>query len=88
VMYTKLDLKDINYRIRIKLEDEWKIAFRTRYGFFEYIIMLFGFTNVPAIFQAYINEIFKGLLDVICVAYMDDICIYSSKLEEHTDHVR
>jgi hypothetical protein len=50
VMYTKLYLKNIFYRIRIKLEDEWKIAFRTRYGFFKYMIMLFGFTNAPAIF--------------------------------------
>jgi hypothetical protein len=88
VIYTKLDLKDAYYRIRIKSEDEWKIAFRTRYGLFEYMIMPFGFINAPAIFQVYINEAFKGLLDVIFVIYMDDICIYSNKFEKYADHVR
>jgi hypothetical protein len=56
--------------------------------FFKYIIILFELINAPAIFQIYINEAFKDLLNVICVAYMNNICIYSSKLEEHTDHVR
>jgi hypothetical protein len=56
--------------------------------FFKYIIMLFGLTNAPAIFQTYINKILKGLLNIICVVYMDDICIYSSKFEEYADHVR
>jgi hypothetical protein len=87
-MYTKLDLKNAYYKIYIKSEDEWKTAFRTRYNLFEYIIMLFEFTNAPAIFQTYINEVFKGLLDIICVVYMDDIYIYSSKLEKYADHVR
>jgi hypothetical protein len=81
-------LKDIYYRIRIKPENKWKTAFRTRYGLFEYIIILFGLTNAPPIFQAYINEILKGLLNIIYVTYMDDIYIYSSKFEEYTDHVR
>jgi Reverse transcriptase (RNA-dependent DNA polymerase) len=45
-------------------------------------------TNVPATFQAYINETLKGLLDVTCVTYMDDICIYSDSVEEHAEHVR
>jgi hypothetical protein len=88
VMYTKLDLKNAYYKIRIKLGDEWKTAFRTRYDFFEYIIILFGFTNAPTIFQAYINEILKDFLNIIYVVYMDNICIYSSKFEEHADHVR
>jgi hypothetical protein len=56
--------------------------------FLKYIIILFGLINVPAIFQIYINEAFKGFLNIICVIYMDDICIYSSKFEEHADHVR
>jgi hypothetical protein len=88
VIYTKLDLKDAYYRIRIKLKNEWKTAFRTRYGFFEYMIILFELINASAIFQIYINEALKGLLDVICVVYMDDIYIYSSKFEKYADHVR
>jgi hypothetical protein len=88
VIYTKLNLKNIYYKIRIKSEDEWKIAFRTRYGFFEYIIILFEFINAPAIFQVYINEILKNLLNIIYVTYMNNIYIYSNKFEKYTDYVR
>jgi hypothetical protein len=49
-VYTKLDLKDIYYRIRIREEDEWKTIFRIRYSHFEYKMILFGLINVSAIF--------------------------------------
>jgi len=81
--YTKLDLKDAYHRIRIKRGDEWKTAFRTRYGHFEYTVMPFGLTNAPATFQAYINRALAGLVDVICVVYLDDILIYSMTQAEH-----
>jgi Reverse transcriptase (RNA-dependent DNA polymerase)/RNase H-like domain found in reverse transcriptase/Integrase zinc binding domain/Chromo (CHRromatin Organisation MOdifier) domain/Integrase core domain len=87
-VYTKLDLRDAYHRIRIAEKDVWKTAFRTRYGHFEYMVMPFGLTNAPATFQSYINEALKGLLDVICVAYMDDILIFSRNREEHAGHVR
>ena len=86
--FTKLDLKDAYYRIRIKAGDEWKTAFRTRYGHYEYMVMPFGLTNAPATFQAHINEVLRGLLDLICVAYLDDIMIFSRTYEEHVSHVR
>jgi hypothetical protein len=49
-VYTKLDLKEAYYRIRIKKGDEWKTAFRIKYGYFEYKIMLFGLANTSATF--------------------------------------
>jgi hypothetical protein len=75
--YTTLDLKDAYHRMRIKAGDEWKTAFRTRYGHFEYLVMPFGLTNAPASFQAYINKALSGHLDHICVVYLDDILIYT-----------
>jgi hypothetical protein len=87
-IYTKLDIRDAYHRIRIKEGDEWKTAFRTRYGHFEYMVMPFGLTNAPAQFQAYMNEALAGLVDVTCIVYLDDILIFSNSKEEHTEHVR
>ena len=76
-IFTKIDLKDAYHRIRIASGDEWKTAFKTRYGLFEYCVIPFGLVNAPATFQAYINQALVGLVDVICVVYLDDILIYS-----------
>ncbi|RMZ74713.1 hypothetical protein DV737_g5810, partial [Chaetothyriales sp. CBS 132003] len=87
-VFTKLDLKDAYYRIRIRKGDEWKTAFRTRYGHFEYTVMPFGLVNAPATFQAYINKALSGLLDEFCVVYLDDILIFSQNEKEHEKHVK
>jgi hypothetical protein len=50
--------------------------------------MPFGLTNAPATFQTYINKILKGLLDITCVAYLDNIYIFSDSIEEYAKHVR
>jgi hypothetical protein len=87
-IYTKLDLKKVYYRIRIKKGDEWKTAFRIRYGHFEYKIISFDLANTPAIFQAYINKALADLIDVSCVIYLNDILIYSINRAEHQQYVR
>ncbi|KAF4627116.1 hypothetical protein G7Y89_g11043 [Cudoniella acicularis] len=87
-IFTKLDLKDAYHRVRIKGGDEWKTAFRTRYGHFEYLVMPFGLANAPATFQAYVNTALTGLIDHIVVVYLDDILIYSKDPAKHEEHVR
>lgn len=87
-LFTKLDLKEAYHRIRIKEGDEWKTAFRTRYGHFEYMVMPFGLTNAPAVFQAHINQVLAGLVDVTCIVYLDDILIFSEDERSHERHVR
>ena len=54
-IFTKLDLKDVYYRLRIKMSDEWKTTFRTRYRHFEYLVIPFRLVNAPITFQVYIN---------------------------------
>ena len=85
--FSKIDIQDAYYRIRIREGDEGKTACRTRYGHFEYTVMPFGLTNAPATFQNYIHIALRGLLDLCCVAYLDDILIFSSDRESHTTHL-
>ncbi|EDN09807.1 hypothetical protein HCAG_06974 [Histoplasma mississippiense (nom. inval.)] len=88
IIFSKIDLRDAYYRIRIAEGDEWKTAFRTRYGSYEFRVMPMGLCNAPATFQSYINEVLKGLVDICCIVYLDDILIYSQNTEDHTKHLR
>lgn len=87
-VFTKLDLRGAYNLIRIRPGDEWKTAFRTRYGHFEYVVMPFGLTNAPAVFQHMANDVFREFLDIFVIIYLDDILIFSKTLEEHHIHVR
>ncbi len=87
-IYIKLDLRNVYYKIRIKKGDEWKTTFRTRYELWEYVIMSFRLINTPATFQVYINKALDGLLNTIYITYIDDICIYSNSIKNHTNYIR
>ena len=87
-VFSKIDLRGAYNLVRIKPGDEWKTAFRTRYGHFEYKVMPFGLTNAPAVFQHMMNDIFREYLDHFVVIYLDDILVFSSSMEKHTQQVR
>src|SRR5204863_2571141 len=86
-VFSKIDLRNAYHRIRIREGDEWKTAFRTRYGHYEYLIMPFGLTNTPATFQAYINRTLRGYVDVFYIVYLDDILIFSRSEKEYQKHL-
>jgi hypothetical protein len=86
-IHTKIDLRGAYNLVRIKEGDEWKMAFRTRYGHFEYNVMPFGLTNALAIFQHLMNDVFRKFLDDFVVCYLDDILVFSKNEEEHINHV-
>ena len=81
---TKQDLKSGYNLIRIKEGDQWKTAFRTRYGNFEYLVMPLGLANTPAMFQNMMNDIFNDMIDLGVVIYLDDILIY---VENEADYI-
>ena len=87
-IFTKLDLRNAYYLVRIKYGDEWKTAFNTPPGHFEYLVMPLGLTNAPAIFQAMVNDVLRDMLNHSVFVYVDDILIFSHSLEEHIVHVR
>jgi len=65
-----------------------KTAFVTREGLFECLVMPFGLTNAVATFQRLVNTALHGLIDVVCVVYLDDIIVFSEDSSKHAGHVR
>lgn len=87
-LYTKINLHHAYYLVRIAEGDEWKTAFCTCYGSFEWLVMPFGLSNTPAAFQQFMNDIFSDMLDVLVIVYLDDILIYSNNPEDYKKHVK
>jgi len=85
---SKIDLRYGYHQILVKLEDIQKTTFRSRYGYYKYVVMPFGVTNAPVVFMDYMNEILCPYLDRFVVVFIDDIFIYSKNKEEHAEHLR
>ncbi len=81
--FTKLDLHNAYHLVRIREGDEWKTAFNTPRGHFEYRVIPFGLSNAPAVFQALVNDVLRDMLDQFTYVYLDDILIFSHSLQEH-----
>ncbi|QRW25661.1 Retrotransposable element Tf2 protein [Rhizoctonia solani] len=86
-VFTKLDLQWGYNNVWVKEGNKWKTAFCTKYGLYKSLVMTFGLTNAPAAFQHFMNKLFKDLLDVCVIIYLDDILIYSKDDASHTQHV-
>ncbi len=72
-IFTKLDLRNAYHLVRIKEGDEWKTAFNTPVGHFEYRVLPFGMVNAPAVFQALVNDVLRDMINVFVFVYLDDI---------------
>jgi hypothetical protein len=87
-VFPKIDLYSGYHQIKIRAEDIPKMAFTTRYGVYEYLVMSFGLMNAPAHFMYLMNSVFMPELDQFVVVFVDDILVYSKSMEEHEEHLR
>ena len=84
---SKVDVISPFHRIRVKDGDEWKTAFNTRFGLYEWLVIPFGLTGAPTTFQRYINWVLHNELDICYSAYIDDVVIYNDTQKEHCSAV-
>nr|GEW61023.1 putative reverse transcriptase domain-containing protein [Tanacetum cinerariifolium] len=87
-VYSKIGMRSGYHQLSVREEDIPKKAFRTRYGHYEFQVMLFGLTNAPAVFMDLMNQVCKPYLDRFVIVFIDDILIYSKNRKEHEGRLK
>ena len=86
-MFSKIDLMFGYHHLKIKESDVSKMAFKTRYGHYVFLVMPFGLKNALVVFMDLMNRVFHPYLDEFVIVFIDDILVYSKNAKEHAFHI-
>ena len=87
-VFSSLDLKSGYWQIAIRKEHQHKTAFISHCGLFQFKVMPFGLANAPAAFCSLMSAVLGPALYKYCLAYLDDLIVYSENIEDHYEHLR
>ena len=86
--FSKIDLAQGYHQVAIHPGHEYRTAFQSGFGLFEYTVVPFGLCNAPAPFQRLMHDVLRQNLDKFVTVYLDDILVFSQSAKEHETHLR
>ena len=87
IWFSTLDLRSSYHQIEVEERDRDKTSWICKYGQYRYVRMPFGLSNSGATFQRLIDMVLSGISYIFCLAYIDDIIVFSETVEQHFDRL-